>query len=144
MNPNSEEFEEFLRNLGVELGGDTRSPQFVHSEPFVTMLQQSRYHEAFYRVDWMETGPHLLVLIPANDAPLKFHFYRVQLSESNPLFDVMNRLVAYERGSEGFEQERGFVEWQLLYSIVETMKTLFWQGLKTCDFPHEITIEMVC
>jgi|SRR5579859_480694 len=142
MDFNSQAFKEFLRNFGVEWGGDTRASQFVHEEPDITLLQQSRYHEAFYRVDLLGTRPQLLVLLPTHDAPLKFYFYMVHLSEFHPLFDVLERFDAHS-GSDEFEQERGFAEWQLLHAVVETMKVLFWVGMERSQFPHEITVQKV-
>jgi hypothetical protein len=137
-------FKEFLRSLGVEMEGHERhAPPLVHAEPVITMLQRSRDHEALYRVDLIEARPQLLVLLPSNQAPLRFHFYLVELSESHPLGDVLERLISYQQGSEGFEQNRGFAEWQLLYAIVETMKVLFWAGLETSQFPHEITVQKI-
>jgi hypothetical protein len=32
------------------------------------------------------------------------------------------------------------VEWHTLQAMVETMKTLFWAGLETGQFPHEIVV----
>ncbi len=135
---------EFLRQLGVEMEeSDAQAQQVVPGEPVITLLQQARHHEAFYRIDVIETRVELLILLPDHCAPLKFHFYLVQLHESHPLFDVLARLVAYREGSEEFEQQREFIEWQILSALVETMKVLFWAGQETSRFPHEITVQKI-
>lgn len=134
---------EFLRSLGVEWESNNTSPAFPE-EPLVTVLQRAGEHEAFYRIDWLEkTGPELLVLLPNNQTPLKFHFYRVQLSETYPLVDMLSRLLEYQ-GSEGFEQKRAVSEWHILSALVETMKALFWEGYETSRFPSEIIVEKIC
>jgi hypothetical protein len=134
---------DFLRSLGVEWEGSD-APQAGPEEPLMTILQKSYDHEAFYRIDWLEkTGPELLVLLPNNQTPLKFHFYRVQMSETHPLTDVLTRLMEYQ-GSEGFEQKREVPEWHTLSALIETMKALFWMGYETSRFPSEISVEKIC
>lgn len=119
-------------------------PQAAPEEPLMTILQRANDHEAFYRIDWLEkTGPELLVLLPNNHIPLKFHFYRVQMSETHPLTDVLTRLLEYQ-GSEGFEQKREVPEWHMLFALIETMKALFWEGYESSRFPSEIIVEKIC
>lgn len=137
-----DKFGDFLRNLKVDLGNND-APDIVPEEPMITVLQRSYDHEAFYRIDWLESGPELLVLLPTNQAPLKFHFYRVQFSETYPLNDALTKLLHYQ-GSVGFEQKREAAEWQLLSSMVETMKSLFWAGRETSQFPSEIIVQKIC
>ncbi len=136
-------FKEFLRSLGVEMeSNDTHTAQDLPEEPITTLLQRSHDHKALYRVDFLETGPELLVLLPNNQAPLKFHFYLVQLSATHPLGDAFIRLVNYQ-GSESFEQRREVAEWYQLHAMVETMKALFWAGQETSHFPSEITVQKI-
>jgi hypothetical protein len=134
---------DFLHTLGVEWGGSDIS-QVIPEEPLLTVLQRAHDHDAFYRIDWLETtGPELLVLLPNNQTPLKFHFYRVQLSETHPLGDALTRLLQYQ-GSDGFEQRREIPEWHLLHAMVETMKALFWAGQDISQFPPEIIVQKIC
>jgi hypothetical protein len=133
---------EFLRNLGVEWGSEAQIPQIVPEEPFITVLQRSHDHEAFYRLDWLETGPEMLVLLPNNQMPLRFSFYLVKLSETHPLREALTRVMNYQ-GSEGFEQERSVAEWHLLQATAETMKALFWAGQETSQFPSEIMVQKI-
>lgn len=137
-----DKFQNFLRNLGVDWG-DRDEPEAVPEEPMITVLQRSSNHDALYRIDWLETGPELLVLLPTNQTPLKFHFYLVRLSETYPLSDALTRLLCYQ-GSKGFEQRRDGAEWHLFYAIIETMKSLFWVGQETSQFPSEITVQKIC
>jgi hypothetical protein len=149
-------FKEFLRNLGVEWESDAQIPKTIPAEwesdaqglhrtaeePLITVLQRSHDHEALYRVDWLQTGPELLVLLPTQQATLKFHFYRVTLSTTYPLGDALTRLIHYQ-GSAGFEQRRDVAEWHLLHATVETMKALFWTGQETSQFPPEIIVQKI-
>jgi hypothetical protein len=135
-------FQDFLRSLGVEWG-DSDTLNSGPEEPLVTVLQRASDHEAFYRIDWFKTGLELLVLLPNNQTPLKFHFYRVQMSEKHPLADVLTRLQEYQ-GSEDFEEHRGVPEWHILSALVETMTVLFWIGYETSSFPSEIIVEKIC
>jgi len=145
MNIDWNTFNEFLRTLGVEMtGSDAPVPPATPEEPLMRILERAREHEAFYRVDWLEaTGPELLVLLPTNQAPLKFHIFRVQMSESHPLHDALSQVMEYQ-GSEGFEQKREVAEYPLLHALVETMKALFWVGEATSDFPPEILVHKLC
>ncbi len=56
MSINWEQFREFLRHLGVEWSSEGQESPRVSAEPFITVLQRSREHEALYRVDWLATG----------------------------------------------------------------------------------------
>src|SRR5450631_1580390 len=54
MNLNSDEFHQFLHDMGVEIENDHQSneaPAFVDAEPSVTMLQLSREYRAFYQLN---------------------------------------------------------------------------------------------
>jgi hypothetical protein len=136
-------FKDFLRSLGVEMeGSDTHMSQEPPEEPITTLLQRSHDHEALYRVDFLDTGPELLVLLPSHQAPLKFHFYLVQMSATHPLGDAFIRLLNYQ-GSESFEHRREIAEWQLSHAMVEMMKALFWAGQATSHFPPEITVQKI-
>lgn len=136
-------FKEFLRSLGVEMeGNDTSMSQESPEESITMLLQRSHDHEALYRVDFLDTGPELLVLLPSHQAPLKFHFYLVQMSTTHPLGDAFIRLLNYQ-GSESFEHRREIAEWQLSHAMVEMMKALFWAGQATSHFPPEITVQKI-
>jgi hypothetical protein len=77
MNMNWQHFRDFLRGLGVEMEeSGTQALPTLSSEPRFTLLQHSRDHEAFYRVDLTDTEPDLMVLIPTYDNPLRFHWGR--------------------------------------------------------------------
>lgn len=136
-------FKEFLRSLGVEMeSSDTHMSQEPPEEAITTLLQRSHDHEALYRVDFLDTGPELLVLLPSHQTPLKFHFYLVQMSATHPLGDSFSRLLNYQ-GSESFERRREVAEWQLMHAMVEMMKALFWAGQATSHFPPEITVQKI-
>jgi hypothetical protein len=135
---------EFLRSLGVEMeGSEADTTHNPSAEPRLTWLQKSHEHQAFYRIDFLETGPQLLVLLPTDQTPLKFHFYLVQWSEEHPLGDALSRLVKYQ-GSSGFERQREVAEWHLLHAMIEIMKALFWEGQETSQFPSEIMVQKIC
>lgn len=142
MNLDWKKLKEFLHTLGVELDGSDAQGPPEPEEPMIMYLQMSHQHQAVYRIDLLETGPELLVLLPTDQAPLKFHFYLVKLSEAHPLGDVLTKVMAYQ-GSEGFEQERSVAEWQLLHAMIEIMKALFWAGQETSHFPPEITVQKI-
>jgi hypothetical protein len=134
-----EAFEAFLRQLGVELEHQTRhEEQAFQQEARITLLEQSRHYNAWYRVDLVGNHPHLLVLIPA-DHPLLFESYQVRLHACHPLADTLEHL-AYFQGSQHFEQERPLLEEEILFAITESMKALFWAGFSTGQFPHEIIV----
>jgi hypothetical protein len=137
-------FRDFLRSLNVEMEGssDGQRTQPPHEEPTLTILQKSHDHEALYRIDLVETIPQLLVLIPTNQAPVKFHFYQVLLSETHPLHSALAGLIGH-RGSDLFEQEREVAVWQQFQALVESMKALFWAGQETAQFPPEITVQKI-
>lgn len=169
---NWQHFQEFLRELGVEMeDSGTQVAPTLSSEPTFTLLQRSRDHEAFYRVDLIDTKPELMVLIPTHDNPLRFHFYLVQQSSTNPLFESLDRWVANQQKSETLGQIHEVIEWHTLQAMIdtnsrlgrqvnvaqrrkeshlkaamsnakwyETMKALFWVGLETGQFPHEIVV----
>jgi hypothetical protein len=63
----------------------------------------------------------------------------VQQSSTHPLFGSLDRVAANQRGS-AMEQIHEVIEWHTLQAIVETMKALFWVGLETSQFPHEIVV----
>jgi hypothetical protein len=142
MELNWKKLREYLHTLGVDFEGSEGQGPPDPEEPILMFLQMSHQHQAVYRIDLLETGPELLVLLPTDQAPLKFHFYLVKLSEARPLGDALIKLMAYQ-GSEGFEQERGVAEWQLLHAMVEIMKALFWAGQETSQFPPEITVQKI-
>src|SRR5450432_3773986 len=142
MNLNSDEFHQFLRDMGVEIENDHRSnqtPAFLEAEPSVTMLQLSREYRAFYQLNLIQTIPQLRVVIPEKQGMLKFQIYLVQLSERHPLVTVFPLFSQYG-GNREFERERDVAEWHLLYAIGEIMKDLFWAGVETSHFPPEITV----
>ncbi len=134
-------FRDFLRGLGVEMeDSETQAVPTLSCEPTFTLLQHSRDHEAFYRVDLIDdTKPELLVLLPTHDNPLRFHFYLVQPSSTHPLFGSLDR-VAANRQRSAMEQIQEVVEWHTLQAIIETMKALVWAGLETAQFPDEIVV----
>ena len=134
--------DEFLRALGVERG-DHEVPQPIAEVSLMTVLQQSHQHNAFYRIDLYEARLELLVLVPHDQMPLKFHFYRVQLSELHPLHDALTRFLKY-RGSASFERSREVPEWHLVSALVESMKALFWEGQETAQFASEICVQKIC
>ncbi len=86
-----------------------------------------------------ETKPELLVLLPTHDNPLRFHFYLVQPSSTHPLYGSLDRVAANRQGAAR-EQLYEAIEWHTLQAIIETMKALFWAGLETTQFPHEIVV----
>jgi hypothetical protein len=142
MNLNSDEFHQFLRNMGVEIENDhqrNETPEFPDAEPSVTMLQLSREYRAFYQLNLIQTIPQLRVVIPEKQGMLKFQIYLVQLSERHPLVTVFPLFSQYG-GNREFERERDVAEWHLLYAIGEIMKDLFWAGVETSHFPPEITV----
>lgn len=134
--------DEFLRSLGVERG-DHEGSQPTAETPLMTVLQQSQQHNAFYRIDLYEARLELLVLVPHDQTPLKFHFYRVLLSELHPLRGALTRLLDY-RGSTRFERSREVPEWHLVSALVESMKALFWEGQETSQFAPEIDVQKIC
>ena len=98
MNLNSDEFHQFLRDMGVEIENDHRSdqvPAFLDAEPSVTMLQLSREYRAFYQLNLIQTIPQLRVVIPEKQGMLKFQIYLVQLSERHPLVTVFPLFSQY-------------------------------------------------
>ncbi|HEU5378803.1 MAG TPA: hypothetical protein VFV38_25550 [Ktedonobacteraceae bacterium] len=134
-------FRDFLRELGVEMEEGEIPEVSTRSDepPTFTLLQHSRDHEAFYRVDLIDdTKPELLVLIPTSDNPLRFHFYLVQPSSTHPLFGSLDRVAANRQGLAMEIHEA--IEWHTLQAIIETMKALFWAGLETARFSHEIVV----
>ena len=142
MNLNSDEFHQFLRDMGVEIENDHRSdqvPAFLDAEPSVTMLQLSREYRAFYQLNLIQATPQLRVVIPEKQGMLKFQIYLVQLSERHPLVTVFPLFSQYG-GNREFERERDVAERHLLYAIGEIMKDLFWAGVETSHFPPEITV----
>ncbi len=142
MNLNSDEFHQFLHDMGVEIENDHRSneaPAFVDAEPSVTMLQLSREYRAFYQLNLIQNTPQLRIVIPEKQGMLKFQIYLVQLSERHPLVTVFPLFSQYG-GNREFERERDVAEWHLLYAIGEIMKDLFWAGVETSHFPSEITV----
>ena len=141
MNFNNEnELEHFLHGIEAEMRRtNAQALQFLHIKPVFSILQKARTHEAFYRLDLVETTPQLRVLLPIDEGPIKFNMYLVQLSDLHPLSNAFTHYVQYQ-GSTDFEQERPVTEWHLLYSIGEMMKNLFWMGLETSRFPLEITV----
>src|SRR4051812_17268407 len=61
---NGRAFEEFLHQLGVKMeGGTAQALQSIREASKITLLQQSRHHDAFYRVDLAGGHPYLLILI---------------------------------------------------------------------------------
>ena len=143
MNFNSEEFQQFLRDMGVEIEHDHpghQMPEFLEGEPSVTMLQQSREYQAFYQLNLTQTIPQIRIVIPEKQGKLKFQIYLVQLSELHP-FVTLFPLFSQYGGSRVFERERDTAEWHLLYAIGEIMKDLFWSGAETSHFPPEITVQ---
>ncbi|BCL79557.1 hypothetical protein ccbrp13_20220 [Ktedonobacteria bacterium brp13] len=137
MHLNWDKLREFLRSLGVDMEVEDTQES---AEESITLLQRSQDHEALYRVDFLETGPELLVLLPSMRVPFKFHFYLVTLRQDHPFSTAVGRLLDYQ-GSDDFEQMRELVEWHCLYAIVETMKALFWLGQETSQFPPEISVQ---
>lgn len=142
MSMNWNEIDAFLHSLGVEREGD-HVPQPIAVTPLMTVLQQSHQHNAFYRIDLYEARLELLVLVSHDQVPLKFHFYRVQLSELHPLRGALTRLLNY-RGSARFERSREVPEWHLVSALVESMKVLFWEGQETSQFAPEIDVQKIC
>ncbi len=135
---------EFLRTLGVDWETSTASHTQAQEEPLLTIFQKASDHEAFYRIDWLEAvGPELLVLLPDHLAPLKFHFYRVHMSEMHPLAEIVTQLMRYQSGV-GFEHSREVHEWHTFCALIESIKALFWMGYETSSFPVEITVEKIC
>jgi hypothetical protein len=128
----SQAFEQFLHTLGARLdecAGEVR----------LTLLQRSRNYDAFYRVDLVAGHPHLLVLLPQAHL-LQFEGYLVQFHLTHPLFGIMVPLIS-EQGSAAFEQGRRELEEQMLFTLAEAMKSLFWAGMESGQFPPEIRVE---
>jgi len=137
----SDEFQQFLRDMGVEIEHlNHPTPAFPEGEPSVTMLQLSRDHQAFYQLNLIQAIPQLRVVVPEKQGRLKFQIYLVQLSEWHPLAALFVQLSQYG-GSREFERERDTAEWHLLSAIGELMKDLFWAGTETSHFPPEITVQ---
>jgi hypothetical protein len=141
MHFNSDEFQQFLRDMGVEIEHlNHQTPEFPEGEPSVTMLQLSREYQAFYQLNLIQAIPQLRVVVPEKQGKLKFQIYLVQLSELHPLVPLFAQFTQYG-GSREFERERDTAEWHLLFAIGEIMKDLFWAGAETSHFPPEITVQ---
>ena len=133
-------FRDFLHGLGVEMEeSEIQAFPIPSSEPTFTLLQHSRDHDAFYRVDLTGTKPELMVLTPTHDNLLRFHFYLVQPSSTHPLFGSLDRAAANQQWL-AMEQIHEVIEWHILQAIVETMKVMFWIGLENAQFPDEIVV----
>lgn len=141
MNFSSDEFQQFLRDMGVEIEHlNHQTPAFLEAEPSITMFQMSREYQAFYQLNLIQSIPQIRVVVPEKQGKLKFQIYLVQLSELHPLAPLFSQFSQYG-GSREFERKRDATEWHLLYAIGEIMKDLFWAGAETSHFPPEITVQ---
>jgi hypothetical protein len=141
MNFNSDEFQQFLRDMGVEIGHPSHpTPAFPEGEPSVTILQLSRDSQACYQLNLIQALPQLRIVVPEKQGRLKFQIYLVQLSELHPLVSLFAQFAQYG-GSREFERERDAAEWRLLFASGEIMKDLFWAGAETSHFPPEIIVQ---
>ncbi|GHO50865.1 hypothetical protein [Ktedonospora formicarum] len=152
MNPDSDEFVQFLRTLGVEMedkaqsierertsGRHQRSERSL-DEPEVTILRYAEEDEALYHLSLAHTTPQLRVVLPDTQGQLKFLIYLIQFSEHHPLASVFTQFARY-RGSHAFEQKRKTAQQHLLAALGEIMKDLFWEGVDVSEIPPEITVE---
>ena len=152
MNPNSEEFLNFLRSMGVDMERsqehsrhesqpprEPRDPDVLQEEPAITILQQSRERDAFYQLNLIQTIPQLRVVLPEKEGMLKFQIYLVLFSGQHPLASIFSLLASYS-GSWTFEHERELAMVRLLQAAGELLKDLFWTGVDTVQFPPEITV----
>jgi hypothetical protein len=149
MNLNSDEFQHFLHDLGVEMEQGTQReqepvrqhvPESSQEEPSITMLQKSRDYQALYQVNLVQGVPQLRVVVPEQHGRLKFQIYLVQLSEQHPLVFLFTQFSQYQ-GSRAYEEERETAAWHLLFAMGEIMKDLFWTGVEASHFPSEITVQ---
>lgn len=138
--PEGQAFEEFLHQLGVTMEGSrVLGHRLLQATSTITILQQSRHRDAFYRVDQVQGRPSLLILMPTEHL-LTFRGYLVRFHESHPLSATLDHLASFP-GSADFEQERSIIEEHLLSAIAEAMKVLFWTGFATGHFPPEIVVQ---
>lgn len=132
------ELEHFLNTLGVTLEG--RTP-VVNQQQRITVLQRSRNYDALYRIDLVSGQPLLLVLLPTAHL-LCFEGYLVRLHPSHLLFGALTFLLA-SPGSAIFHREREHLLSEMLFTVAESMKALFWAGLASGSYPAEIVVEQI-
>lgn len=132
------ELDQILSSLNVE----QEKIEQKEAKTLYHITQVSRSHPGVsYRFDMTNVAPELRVYIPARTGELKVCVYLVCLTPGSFLFEIYERFMAYEGGSQAFLNVEGCIFHHLFLMLMNGMGQLFWQGdPDTLCFPSEIRV----